>query len=238
MRYTKIAFFAVVLSVLGLFAFRTVNQEQAKDEVIMKLIVQGINSSHYAPFEIDDAFSKNVFNLYIDRLDYSKRYFTQGDIEGLRSYESKIDDQIKEGNYGFFDKSDEIYATRLAMVKGFYKEILTQPFDFSVDESIELDADEMAWAKDEKELKERWRKLLKYNVLSRLYTELDLQEKSESNPAGATNKSMAELEQDARAKVMKTYDDWAKRMDKVDEEDRRSMFLNVITNIFDPHTGY
>lgn len=92
--------------------------------------------------------------------------------------------------------------------------------------------------KDEKELKERWRKLLKFNVLFRLYTELDLQEKTESNPAGALTKTMAELEQDARVKVMKTYDDWLKRMDKMDQDDRRSMFLNVITNIYDPHTGY
>jgi carboxyl-terminal processing protease len=238
MRYTKITLFAVAFSVLGLFAFRSVNQEQAKDEVIMKLIVQGVNSSHYAPFEIDDTFSKNVFKLYLDRLDYSKRYFTVGDIESLRTDETIIDDQIKDGNYGFFDKADRLYANRMEMVKGFYKEILTQPFDFTVDESIELKADEMPWAKDEKELKERWRKLLKYNVLSRLYTELDLQEKSESNPAGASTKSLAELEQDARVKVMKTYDDWAKRMDKVDLDDRRSMFLNVITNIYDPHTGY
>ena len=198
MRYTKITLFAVAFSVLGLFAFRSVNQEQAKDEVIMKLIVQGINSSHYAPFEIDDTFSKNVFKLYLDRLDYSKRYFTVGDIESLRTEETKIDDQIKDGNYGFFDKADELYANRMEMVKGFYKEILTQPFDFTVDESIELKADEMPWAKDEKELKERWRKLLKYNVLSRLYTELDLQEKSESNPAGTSTKTLAELEQDAR----------------------------------------
>ncbi|MBK9451178.1 MAG: carboxy terminal-processing peptidase [Bacteroidetes bacterium] len=238
MRYTKITVFAVLLSVLGLFAFRSVNQEQAKDEVIMKLIVQGINSSHYAPFEIDDTFSKNVFKLYIDRLDYSKRYFTVSDIENLREQETKIDDQIKDGSYAFFDKADELYANRMAMVKGFYKEILTQPFDFNVDESIELKADEMPWAKDEKELKERWRKLLKFNVLSRLYTELDLQEKTESNPAGASTKTMAELEQDARVKVMKTYDDWSKRMDKMDQDDRRSMFLNVITNIYDPHTGY
>jgi carboxyl-terminal processing protease len=238
MRKTRIFAVVAAFSILGLVAFRNINHEQAKDEMIMKLIVQGINSSHYAPFDIDDTFSRAVFKDYLDRLDYSKRYFTQSDIDRLTTFETKIDDQIRNGNYEFFDQSDAIYEQRMAMVKNFYKEILAQPFDFTVDESIELSADKMPWARDEKELKERWRKLLKYNVLSRLYTELDLQEKPASNPAGGTTKTFAELEQDARAKVMKTYDDWSKRMDKVDEADRRSIFLNAITNVYDPHTGY
>lgn len=238
MRYTKFFVLSIALSMLGLVAYRSYDQQQVKDEVIMKLIVQGINSSHYAPFNIDDDFSKKVFELYLDRLDYSKRYFTQADINSFVSSKEQIDNQINEGHFDFFNQVDAVYNQRMQMVKGFYKEILTQPFDFKVDESVELDADEMAWAKDEKELKDRWRKLLKWNVLSRIVTELDLQEKSESNPAGATAKSFEELEQEARAKVMKTYDDWAKRMEKLDLDDRHSLFLNTITNVYDPHTGY
>ncbi len=238
MRSSKIAIFAVLLSVFGLVAFRSLSPQEAKDEMIMKLIVQGINSSHYSPNVIDDAFSQQVFKLYLERLDYSKRYFTQADVDGLKTFETTIDDQVREGRYDFFDKSDEIYVRRFAMVKDMYKEILTQPFDFKIQDKIALDAEELPWAKDEKELKERWRQSLKYQVLSRLQAELDLQEKSESNPAGSTTKTFAEQEQDARAKVMKTYDDWSKRMDKVDQGDRRTAFLNAITAVYDPHTGY
>jgi carboxyl-terminal processing protease len=238
MRSSKIAIFAVLLSVFGLVAFRSLSPQEAKDEMIMKLIVQGINSSHYSPNVIDDAFSQQVFKLYLERLDYSKRYFTQADVDGLKTFEATIDDQVREGRYDFFDKSDEIYVRRFAMVKDMYKEILTQPFDFKIQDKIALDAEELPWAKDEKELKERWRQSLKYQVLSRLQAELDLQEKSESNPAGSTTKTFAEQEQDARAKVMKTYDDWSKRMDKVDQGDRRTAFLNAITAVYDPHTGY
>lgn len=238
MRYTKFAVLSLALCMLGLVAYRTHDRQQLKDEVIMKLIVQGINSSHYAPFNIDDDFSRKVFQLYLDRLDYSKRYFTQADVNSFTASKEQIDEQINEGRYEFFDKVDAVYNQRMEMVKGFYKEILTQPFDFSTEETVELDADEMSWAKDEAELKDRWRKLLKWNVLSRIVTELDLQEKSESNPAGSTQKTFGELEQDARVKVMKTYDDWAKRMDKLDLDDRHSLFLNTITNVYDPHTGY
>jgi carboxyl-terminal processing protease len=238
MRSYKTAIFAVLLSVFGLVAFRSLSPQEAKDEMIMKLIVQGINSSHYSPNVIDDAFSQQVFRLYLERLDYSKRYFTQADVDGLKTFETTIDDQVRDGRYDFFDKSDEIYERRFAMVKDMYKEILTQAFDFKIQDKIALDAEDLPWAKDEKELKERWRQSLKYQVLSRLQAELDLQEKSESNPAGSTTKTFAEQEQDARAKVMKTYDDWSKRMDKVDQGDRRTAFLNAITAVYDPHTGY
>lgn len=206
--------------------------------MIMKLIVQGVNSSHYAPKAIDDAFSKEVFGLYLKRLDYSKRYFTQGDIDGLKVFETKIDDQVRDGQYDFFNQSEAIYDQRFKMVKDLYKEILTKPFDFTTEDQIALDAEELPWAKDEKELKERWRQSLKYQVLTRLQTELDLQDKPETKAAGATPKTFDEMEQDARAKVMKTYDDWVKRMDKVDAADRRSTFLNTIASVNDPHTGY
>lgn len=237
MRSLKIAAIALLLAGTGLFAFRPLNPE-TKNEVLMKLLVQGLNSSHYAPVEINDKFSEEVFDLYLKRLDYSKRYFTVGDIASLKSFQTKIDDEVREGQYDFFQKSDEIYDRRMHQVEGFYKEILTQPFDFSEKESIELDADEMDWAADEKELKERWRKSLKYQVLSRLQTEIELQEKNKEGGASTEEKSFDEMEQDARVKVMKTYDDWLKRMEKVDIEDRRSIFLNAITSTYDPHTNY
>jgi carboxyl-terminal processing protease len=240
MRSSKIVFVVALLSVFGLVAFRSFSPQEAKDEMIMKLIVQGISSSHYAPNEINDGFSQHVFELYLKRLDYSKRYFTQSDIDGLKVYETKIDDEVRDGNFEFFDRSDAIYMGRMAMIKDLYKQILTQPFDFKTDDKIALDAEELPWAKDEAELRERWRQSLKFQVLSRLQTELDLQDKnkSESNPAGTVTKTFAEMEQDARVKVMKTYDDWVKRMDKVDAQDRRNVFLNAIASVNDPHTGY
>lgn len=236
MRNIKIAVIALLVSGMGLFAFRPLDSE-TKNEVLMKLLVQGLNSSHYSPVEIDDTFSKEVFDLYLKRLDYSKRYFTQADITTLKRFETKIDDEVREGNYDFFAKSEDIFNERMKMVKGFYKEILTQPFDFAENEMIEMDADEMDWAKDEKELKERWRKSLKYQVMSRIETAIEVQD-TESEDGSAEEKDMTQLEQDAREKVMKTFDDWSKRMDKVDEEDRRSVFLNAITSTYDPHTNY
>jgi carboxyl-terminal processing protease len=50
--------------------------------------------------------------------------------------------------------------------------------------------------------------------------------------------ALSELEKKARERVLKTHDDWFNRMNKVDREDRFSMYVNSITSAFDPHTNY
>ena len=239
MRFNKLAILGLLLFGVGFMSFRVYNIEQTKNEVLMQVVVQGLNGSHYAPFEINDDFSQRVYDLYLKRIDYNKRYLIQEDIRQLAAYRNKIDDQIRVSNYEFFDLSDDLQEKRIAMIQGFYKEILIQPFDFTVDESLDLYPDELGFARDEKELKERWRKLLKYQVLSRVSTELGIQEKAkEKGEPLEEEKNLEEIEQEARGKVMKMYDDWAKRMDKIDANDRRNIFINTIANSYDPHTGY
>ena len=243
MRIRNFAILGLFLFGVGSLAFRG-HGEETKSELLMQLIVQGLNNSHYAPGQIDDDFSMRVYDLYVKRMDYNKRYFTQADINEFQSYKLKIDDQVNDQNYDFFDLSEQVLTRRIEMVKGFYKEILIQPMDFTVDEEIFLEADEVDWAKDEKELKERWRKVLKWQVLNRLVTQMNMQEKEKSDDEEIKaadpdeKKTFTEMEQEARQKVMKTYDDWVRRVDKLDKNDRRNVFINAIANSYDPHTGY
>lgn len=225
---------ATVVASLGFFAFKAMGPSE-KDETLMKVMVQGLNSSHYAPYELNDDFSRRVWDLHIKRLDFNKRFFTAGDIAELKQYETKIDDEVKEADYTYFDRAEDIFTMRMAMVKNFYKEILTQRFDFNEKEEIELEPETMEWAANEQALKDRWRKLLKWNVLSRVVTDLEMQE---TGKAKGEIKTLEQLEEAARVKVMKQYDDWAHRMDKLDRNDRRDGFLNAIANTYDPHTGY
>jgi carboxyl-terminal processing protease len=230
---------ALLVVGMGALAFRTVDWEQSKNEILMRVIVQGLNSSHYAPYELNDDFSERVFDLYLKRMDNNKRYFTEGDIAKLEAYRTEIDDQIRVSNFEFFELSEQMQEERMAMVQNLYKEILVQPFDFEKDESIALEPDDVEWAKDEDELKERWRKLLKFQTLSRIATELDIQENvDEDADSVPEKKTFAEIEEEARGKVMKMYDNWSHRMEKLDINDRRTVFINAITNTYDPHTGY
>lgn len=239
----KVLSLLLVLSIPFFFSFRGFG-EDTKNEVLMQVIVQSLNSNHYDPYEINDDFSKRVFDRYLDNLDYGKRYFTQGDVDKMKTYEKKLDDQIMKTNYEFFDMSVELLDQRLAMINGIYKEILLQPFDFTLDEEINMDYEELDWAKDEAELRDRWRKVLKLSVLSRMATKVAVQDgladADEVDEADASEEimTMEEMEVDAREKVMKTYNDWERRNGKLTKNDRRAIFLNAVASTYDPHTSY
>lgn len=236
MRTRILAVTLLLLTGVVFSAYKSIDDE-TKNELLIKLIVQSLNANHYDPYEVNDDFSNRVYDLYLERLDYNKRFFTVQDINQLKSYQTKIDEQVLASDYEFFDLSVDLFDMRMEKVKGYYKEILIQPFDFTLDEEINLEKDDVAWARNEDELKERWRKLLKYQVLSRIVTKMEMQENGELEE-GEEEMTFAEMEEDARQKVMKTYNEWERRMGQQDRNDRRAIYFNSIANTYDPHTSY
>ena len=66
-----------------------------KDKLLLDLITYVLEKGHYQPKDIDDDFSVEVFEDFIDGLDPTKRYFLEGDIKEFEQYKFQIDDQIK-----------------------------------------------------------------------------------------------------------------------------------------------
>jgi carboxyl-terminal processing protease len=224
-------------AIIALASFTFILQS-GKDEAIDQIIIQSLNASHFAPKTINDDFSEKVFDLYIKRLDYNKKFFIQSDINDLKKFEHSIDEDIKDSRFGFFDKSLELVNKRIDEAQGYYKEILEKPFTFAKNEDVELDAEKLKFAKNKEELKEAWRKYLKYQTLSRVVDMMETQEKEKEKNDTVTIKSKAELEVDARKKVLKSNDDWFKRLKKFDRNDRITTYFNTITSIYDPHTEF
>ena len=208
-------------------------------EVILQLIMQTLRTQHYAMVEINDEFSEKVFDIYIKRLDFGKRYLTQKDIHELRKWYNKIDDEINSGTFNFYEESMNIYRQRFEFVRSLYPQLLENSFDFTVEESIETDFRKMEFATDESALRERWLKLLKYETMTRLSNMINEQQSAlERNDTAYKEKSFNEMDQTARERVLKTYDDFFKRMDKLTEDEWFAFYLNAISNAFDPHTEY
>jgi carboxyl-terminal processing protease len=154
----------------------TINGE--KDKVLMQALMESLNQQHYLPKEINDDFSKEAFGLYLERMDYNRRFLLASDVEALKMYETRIDDEIQEGTFKFFDLSYEVLQERMKEAQGYYREILDKPFDFSVDEEIELDEEKREFAITRNDQKDLWRKLLKYQALVRVSSDQEKQEKA------------------------------------------------------------
>jgi len=234
---------AIVLFAALFFAFKGI--EYGKSDINITLrqrLIAAIGSlleqEHYSPKPINDAFSKEVYKKYLNDLDGEKILFLQSDINGFKKFETTIDDEIHGSPILFAPTVSAVFDKRIPELIGMYKEILSQPFDFTTDETAILDGDKMDFAKDEKERKDRFRKLLKFLTLERY---VDLQELREKNKdtKDFVAKADTALEREARMKVMKIMD---KKYDRIkgtfNEDQRFNAFLNTITNLMDPHTDY
>jgi len=239
MKWKPSLLFFSFLGILGIVFFLNqpapIQPNPQKEAKIMQAILYGLERYHFEPKVVDDRFSRQAFNLYLKNIDSGKRFLTQSDVEQLKPFELQIDDQAHAGTFEFFDRSVGLLETSLTKTQGWYREILAAPIDFSKNESFETDGDKLSWAKDDAELRSRWDKWMKYEVLSRVNDELATQEKPEYV---GEKKSLATIETETRKKVLDIYDRWFKRMQKADRNRRLELYLNTFINVFDPHSGY
>ena len=227
----------------------------SKDQVLIGLMLQGLSSQHYQPEKVDDVFSKRVFDLYLKHLDYRKQFLRGSDVEQLRRYQTAIDDEVKRGTHEFLDLSTKLMAERTKEMQGLYREILAKPFDFTTDETFQTDFEKAAFPADKAAQREMWRKLLKYETLSRVSEMMEAQEKAkEAKPSAATAapsaananaptaaeppRTPAQMEAEARKRVQKYYDEQFTELSDIDANDRLATYANTIANTYDPHTEY
>ncbi len=221
--------------------------DPSKDRLLIDLISYVLEKGHYDPKELDDTFSIHVWENFIESLDPLKRYFLAQDIEDFRAYSLLIDDQIRQKDLTFFDVVYETYLQRSQGTKTYYKEILAKPFDYSIEESINTDYDNLEYANTDQELKEHWRKQLKYTALSNFYDLIEEQKEARSmNPDSIPSNeirdlidmSPADLESKARETTLSTLDDNYDFTDDLERKDYFALYLNAIVSEFDPHTNY
>lgn len=209
-----------------------------KYEKILRNVGTMLNEIHYSPKKIDDKFSKEIFKKYLGEIDGERGIFLQADIDALKKFESKLDDEINGAPVQFFPAAMELYKKRLAEAEKAYKDILSKPFDFTKDEIANLDFDKMDFPKTDAERKENWRKRLKFMVLERYSDLLDGQEKSKGKE-GFVAKTNEQLEKEARERALKLMDRYFDRLKlKMTDDDRFNIYVNVITETMDPHTTF
>ncbi len=228
-------FFSVLVVTLIVAAFYPKADPQEKEAVLMRIVLSVMNQAHFQPQVLDDKFSEKLYDLYLDRIDSGRNFLTQEEVNRLSVHKKNLDDQLLASNHDFFDLSLSLLDNGINRAQTFYKEILAQPFDFSTEEYVELSGDKRPFAANEKELKEYWRKYLKFEVLSRVADKLEgMKEAGEEG----NNIPLAEIEKEARAKVLENMDLRFSNFKKIKRSSRFGDYLTAFTNIFDPQSIY
>ncbi|MEM1337845.1 MAG: carboxy terminal-processing peptidase [Bacteroidota bacterium] len=252
-----LAFLVILIAVASCSFTNKSFENDDKDKLLLDLITYVLERGHYEPKDINDKFSANVFADFLDILDPTKRYFLESDIREFEQYKFQIDDQIKNTDISFFNLVYQRLVKRMGEAQEIYAEVLEAPFDFAKEESITIDYEKVPYAKNRRELKERWRKQLKYNALGiydnkvkirktaisggpddgSVSVEVDV---SDLDPAQQELKDMtlAEVEEVSRETTKTTLDEFFGFINELERKDWFEQYINTIVDEFDPHTFY
>ncbi len=137
-----------------------------REKVLSKMIANWLANWHYSGKKIDDNFSALSFAQYTKNLDAGKNFLIQADLDSLKGYMYKVDDELLDGDFSLARQGQQLLRQRVLQVQGFCKEILSRPFDFTRDDKIELDADKRETCRDLPQLRAWWSSWLKYLTLT------------------------------------------------------------------------
>ncbi len=178
-----------------------------------------LDNNHYRKIHFNDSLSSVVFDAFFKELDNSKIYFLASDIQSFDRYRLKLDDLTRTEDvtpaFEIFKVFQDRYRSRL---KDVIANLVGQNFEYTADEYYETDRDKAGWAKSNDELNDDWRKIIKSQALSLKLT-------------GKKQEEIKEI-------LKKRYERLLRSFDQLNSEDIFSIYMNCITEAYDPHTNY
>ena len=221
----------VVFSALVLFGFNFSGKKFSdpnKEKLLIEVVKYVVEKGHYKSVDINDNISEKIYNNYINQIDGQKRFFLQSDLRQFEKYKYKLDDQLKDYDLTFFNLVFETSIQRIKEVKSYFNEIINSKFDFSSDETIDLDYENKTYARSKKDIKERWRKQLKYSTLDVISLKL----------GDSIDIIDEETRDESMLLIKKNTDDFFQYVEEMDRDDWFANYINSFLNQLDPHTVY
>ena len=210
-----------------------------KDDLVIQLITYVLDQAHYLDKEIDDSFSEEVFETFIENIDPYKRYFYASDYKDFSKYKFSIDDSFKNPDLTFFNLVHDRFINRISETKSIYKKILSTPFNFTKDEQFNLDIDEMEYVNNETELYDRWRRLLKIYVIENYHDEIKDDQRKFEKDSTFLIRSNAKIEEIVRLELLETMDEsYRVLQEELQRQDWFSIYINSFVSQYDPNTSY
>ncbi len=178
-----------------------------------------LDTYHYRKISLNDSLSAAILQQYINELDNGRIYFLASDIQSFDKYKTVIDDLTRKEDvspaYDIYKVFSKRYEERMDYLN---KSLIGKDFDYTVDEYYDSDRDKAPWPKTTEELNDLWRKIIKSQALS-----LKL--------SGKKPDEIADV-------IKKRYDRFSKSFNQFNSEDVFNIYMNSITEAYDPHTNY
>src|SRR5260370_28982906 len=191
-----------------------------QDRLVVQMVCSLLQQGHLSRPDIGDEPSRRLFKRFFKEMDPAKLYFVKDDVEELKKFETQLDDMLLEGDLSFAYKVYDRFLTRLGQRLKLVEEFVAAPHDFTVKESMDTDFDAIDFPRTENELRERWRKRIKFDLLLQRLA----------------HKPLPEAE--AKKRGLQRDQELLKRWKQLDNYDLMEMYLSDLTASIDPHSSY
>ncbi|MFH0780591.1 MAG: carboxy terminal-processing peptidase [Pseudomonadota bacterium] len=208
------------------------NIDKKRTQLIGYLLDKELPVLHFSHKEMNESLSMAVFDLYLKQLDYQKRFLLSSDVKALHSFAPHIADDLEHGNNVLPAIGYDIMKERIGQVEKMVDKIMAVGFDVKRDEVYETDPKNIAYVDDMKQLEDRWRKIMKAQVI---YRYLDLEEDQKKAKDKLSENELWKL---AKEKELKINKDYFLRLHQETLADDYNRFFNAVARAFDPHTNY
>jgi len=241
-RWFRAILVSVTLLLVGLFFLPAPMNATTPDELdenrarLLTYVLRRQVENHFSGKSLDDNLSRAAFHLYVKQLDYQKRLLLAAEVDQLKVFADKIDDEVQSGRVVLAPQAFQLLGNSVERAEKLAENALAEPFDFTIAESYEADPEKLEFCVTEAGLAERWRMDLKYRTLTRY---LNLLEDAEvKDPLKASADLHQEKELEAREKVRKQYHQYFERLKKETLKEHYDRYLSSFARAFDPHTTY
>ncbi len=178
-----------------------------------------LDNNHYRKIKLNDSLSSRILDAYVGDLDNNRSYFLASDIKSFEKYRNIIDDLTRKEDVSPAYAIYNVFARRAKERMDYVlNDLVNRDYDFTTDEYYETEREKEPWPKTTEELNDVWRKIIKSQALS-----LKL-----------ANKSKDEIKSTLKTR----YERLAKTFQQFNAEDVFGIYMNAITESYDPHTNY
>jgi carboxyl-terminal processing protease len=211
---------ALILSCIGVTFVVADEQSDSVDlHTVEATVGQLLEQDHYTQRKLDPNIAQQILETYLESLDGNKLFFTQEDIDHIRSeYGPGLDDDILLGNLTSAKNIYAIFRQRVDQRVAKINELLTQQYKFDSNRTVTANRAREPWPQNESVADNIWRDWIKRELLQVKLSTLP----AESGPE-AVGRRYREL-QDA--------------IDHQDDEQLLRIFLEAVAQTYDPHSEY
>ncbi len=215
-------FSAIYLFLFIVFGFNFSSRGQRlEDGLSCKFIYpiqRGYLDMHISVREADNQLRDRLIEQYIKRIDPTKIFFTQADVEYVKQSMSKVFEQIKNYDCSFLDAIQKRYVERVTERVDFAKKLLDDKFKIDSTIEFEFDPDKRSYGKSAAEINEFLKKYINFQVANYLITDMKIDE--------------------ARGNVTRSYERLLKRTQEKKANDIYSDYLDSFARSLDPHSSF